>query len=178
MKVLPHVAQNTSNRSSAVPDHIPASEGYVISKQKQKQKRKRKLIVSGWAWHIDMTRRFADHRGHGEFDNNDVWCGDWPIGPLGAQLRCRRLWRRKLNRFVALARRRGLGLRARCAIDEAATPQCGFQLGRQSARLEVGITEFQIAKSVQRNPAHAGREAGFADQYFSSLLGDINPHSV
>ena len=85
--------------------------------------------VSGWAWHIDMTRRFADHRGHGEFYNDDVCCGDWPIGPLGAQLCCRRLCRRKLNRFVDLARRPGLGLRARCAIDEAATPQSGCSAG-------------------------------------------------
>jgi hypothetical protein len=35
-----------------------------------------KTPVSGWAWHIDMTRRFADHRDHGEFDNDDGRCGD------------------------------------------------------------------------------------------------------
>jgi transposase len=44
MKVLPHVAQNTSGRSSAVPDHIAATEGYVISQQK------RKLIEQGFGW--------------------------------------------------------------------------------------------------------------------------------
>ena len=76
-----------------------------------------------------MTRRFADHRDHREFDNDDVWCGDWPIGPLGAQLHCRRLCRRKPNRFVDLARWPGLGLRARCAIDEAATTQSGCLAG-------------------------------------------------
>jgi transposase len=44
MKVLPHVAQNTSQRSSAVPQHIAASDGYVISQQK------RKLIEQGFGW--------------------------------------------------------------------------------------------------------------------------------
>ena len=44
MKVLPHVAQNTSSRKSAVPDHIAASDGYVISQQK------RKLIEQGFGW--------------------------------------------------------------------------------------------------------------------------------
>jgi hypothetical protein len=33
MQVLPHVAQNTSNRKSAVPDSLTASEGYAISQQ-------------------------------------------------------------------------------------------------------------------------------------------------
>ena len=44
MKVLPHVAQNTSNRSSAVPDHIAATDSYVISQKK------RKLIEQGFGW--------------------------------------------------------------------------------------------------------------------------------
>jgi Transposase DDE domain len=44
MKVLPHVAQNTSNRKSAVPDSIDQTEGYVISQQK------RKLIEQGFGW--------------------------------------------------------------------------------------------------------------------------------
>jgi transposase len=44
MKVLPHVAQNTSQRSSAVPQHIAQSAGYVISQQK------RKLIEQGFGW--------------------------------------------------------------------------------------------------------------------------------
>ena len=44
MMVLPHVAQNTSGRRSAVPDHIAASDGYVISQQK------RKLIEQGFRW--------------------------------------------------------------------------------------------------------------------------------
>nr|WP_295781342.1 IS5 family transposase [Rhodoferax sp.] len=44
LKVLPHVAQNTANRKSAVPDHIAASDGYVISRQK------RKLIEQGFGW--------------------------------------------------------------------------------------------------------------------------------
>lgn len=44
MQVLPHVAQNTSNRSSAVPDDIAASDGYAISQQK------RKLIEQGFGW--------------------------------------------------------------------------------------------------------------------------------
>jgi transposase len=44
MKVLPHVAQNISNRKSAVPEHIATSDGYVISQQK------RKLIEQGFGW--------------------------------------------------------------------------------------------------------------------------------
>jgi IS5 family transposase len=44
MKVLPHVTQNTSQRSSAVPQHIAQSDGYVISQQK------RKLIEQGFGW--------------------------------------------------------------------------------------------------------------------------------
>lgn len=44
MNVTPHVAQNKSNRSSAVPDEIAASEGYRISQQK------RKLIEQGFGW--------------------------------------------------------------------------------------------------------------------------------
>jgi transposase len=44
MKVTPHVAQNISGRSSAVPDCIAASAGYAISVQK------RKLIEQGFGW--------------------------------------------------------------------------------------------------------------------------------
>lgn len=44
MKVTPHVAQNKSNRKSAVPDEIAATEGYGISMQK------RKLIEQGFGW--------------------------------------------------------------------------------------------------------------------------------
>jgi transposase len=44
MNVLPHVAQNTANRKLAVPEHIAASDGYVISQQK------RKLIEQGFGW--------------------------------------------------------------------------------------------------------------------------------
>lgn len=44
MRVLPHVAQNTSGRSSAVPDEIADSVGYAISQ------RKRKLIEQGFGW--------------------------------------------------------------------------------------------------------------------------------
>ena len=44
MKVLPHVAQNTSNRKSAVPDPIAASDAYVISQQKLE------LIEQGSGW--------------------------------------------------------------------------------------------------------------------------------
>jgi len=42
MNVIPHVAQNTSGRRSAVPDAIAASAGYAISVQK------RKLIEQGF----------------------------------------------------------------------------------------------------------------------------------
>ncbi|MDB5821739.1 MAG: family transposase [Herminiimonas sp.] len=42
MGVIPHVAQNTSARRSAVPDAIAASDGYVLSQ------RKRKLIEPGF----------------------------------------------------------------------------------------------------------------------------------
>lgn len=50
MKVVPHVAQNTSNRRSAVPDVIAASEGYAISQ------RKRKLIEQGFGWAKSIGR--------------------------------------------------------------------------------------------------------------------------
>lgn len=44
MDVVPHVAQNTSNRKSAVPDSVAKTDGYVISQQK------RKLIEQGFGW--------------------------------------------------------------------------------------------------------------------------------
>lgn len=44
MSVIPHVAQDTSGRRSAVPDTIAASAGYAISVQK------RKLIEQGFGW--------------------------------------------------------------------------------------------------------------------------------
>lgn len=44
MKVVPHVAQNTSGRRSAVPDEIAASAGYAVSQCK------RKLIEQGFGW--------------------------------------------------------------------------------------------------------------------------------
>ena len=44
MNVIPHVAQNTSGRRSAVPDAIAASAGYAISVPK------RKLIEQGFGW--------------------------------------------------------------------------------------------------------------------------------
>ncbi|NCZ76121.1 MAG: IS5 family transposase, partial [Betaproteobacteria bacterium] len=44
MKVIPHVAQNTSGRRSAVPGEIANTEGYSISQQK------RKLIEQGFGW--------------------------------------------------------------------------------------------------------------------------------
>ncbi len=44
MKVVPHVAQNTSGRRSAVPEAIAATLGYAISIQK------RKLIEQGFGW--------------------------------------------------------------------------------------------------------------------------------
>ena len=44
MGVTPHVAQNTSGRSSAVPDAIAQTQGYAVSQQK------RKLIEQGFGW--------------------------------------------------------------------------------------------------------------------------------
>jgi transposase len=44
MAVLPHVAQNTSGRRSAVADSIASTDGYGISQQK------RKLIEQGFGW--------------------------------------------------------------------------------------------------------------------------------
>lgn len=44
MNVVPRVAQNTTNRRSAVPDAIAATPGYAISMQK------RKLIEQGFGW--------------------------------------------------------------------------------------------------------------------------------
>ena len=53
MKVVPHVAQNTSKRKSMAPDHIAASEGYAVLQQK------RKLIERrfGWAKFIGPIRQ-------------------------------------------------------------------------------------------------------------------------
>ena len=47
-------------------------------------------MLSGWAWHIDLTRRFAEHCGQAELDNGELRFGERPIGSLGAQLRYRR----------------------------------------------------------------------------------------
>lgn len=44
MGVIPHVAQNTSGRRSAVPDAIAATPGYAVSMQK------RKRIEQGFGW--------------------------------------------------------------------------------------------------------------------------------
>ena len=44
MKVTPHVAQNTSGRSSAVPEAIAQTAGYAVSQQK------RKLIEQEFGW--------------------------------------------------------------------------------------------------------------------------------
>ena len=44
LKVVPHVAQNTSGRRSAVPDEVAQSEGYGISMQC------RKRIEQGFGW--------------------------------------------------------------------------------------------------------------------------------
>ena len=44
MNVVPHVAQNTSGRRSAVPDAIAQKAGYAVSQQK------RKLIEQGFGW--------------------------------------------------------------------------------------------------------------------------------
>ena len=44
MNVTPHVARNTSGRSSAVPDAVAGSVGYALSQQK------RKLIEQGFGW--------------------------------------------------------------------------------------------------------------------------------
>lgn len=44
LNVAPHIAQNKSGRSSAVPDEIAATEGYALSQ------RKRKLIEQGFGW--------------------------------------------------------------------------------------------------------------------------------
>jgi transposase len=44
MKVTPHMAQNKSNRASAVLDEIASTKGYGISQQK------RKLIKQGFGW--------------------------------------------------------------------------------------------------------------------------------
>ena len=44
LKVIPHVAHNTSNCRSTMPDDIAATEGDGISQ------RKRKLIEQGFGW--------------------------------------------------------------------------------------------------------------------------------
>ena len=50
MKVVPHVAQNTSGRRSAVPNEIATSKGYRVSVQK------RKLIEQGFGWAKSVGR--------------------------------------------------------------------------------------------------------------------------
>lgn len=47
-KVVPHIAQNTSNRKSAVPEAIAKSEGYAISQRL----RKRIEEIFGWGKEI------------------------------------------------------------------------------------------------------------------------------
>ena len=44
MGVVPHVAQSTAGRRSAVPDAIAQSEGYAASQQR------RKLIEQSFGW--------------------------------------------------------------------------------------------------------------------------------
>jgi hypothetical protein len=85
---------------------------------------RRKSTVSVWAWHIDLIARFADHRGHGELDDDDLHSGGGPMGPLGAHdHRC------KIDSAVDQAHWPGLVLSQRCAIDEAATPGFGCSAG-------------------------------------------------
>ena len=50
VEVTPHVAQNTSGRSSAVPETIVSSVGYAISQQK------RKLIEQGFGRAYNLVR--------------------------------------------------------------------------------------------------------------------------
>jgi hypothetical protein len=59
LKVTPHVAQNTSNRSSAIDGRTTRHVGYQISQ------RKRKLIeeIFGWVKTIGLMRK-TRHRGH------------------------------------------------------------------------------------------------------------------
>jgi hypothetical protein len=49
MKVIQHVAQNTSGRHAAVPDEIADTEGYGISQQE------RKLNNQGLGWALDSN---------------------------------------------------------------------------------------------------------------------------
>jgi transposase len=62
MDVTPHVAQNKSNRKSAVLDEIAGTQGYALSQQK------RKLIEQGFGWAklIGPVRQveFPPFRGH------------------------------------------------------------------------------------------------------------------
>ena len=58
LKILAHVAQNSSGRRSAVPDDVAASDGYAISQ------RKRNLIEQGFGWAKTVGRiRQATVRG-------------------------------------------------------------------------------------------------------------------
>lgn len=53
INVLPHVAQNTSGRQSAVPDAVAASEGYEISQEK----RQRTEQGCGWSKTVGHMRQ-------------------------------------------------------------------------------------------------------------------------
>ncbi len=57
LKVLPHLAQNTSGRRSAVPDSVTATEGYAISQQKRKPFEQ----GFGWAKLIGSIRQVMVH---------------------------------------------------------------------------------------------------------------------
>ena len=140
MKVLPHVAQNTSNRRSAVPDHIAATDGYVISQQK------RKLIEQGFGWakFIGPIRQVMV-RGLKKVDQLFVL--------TMAAYNLTRM--RTLEQSVCRRRR------ARKTMKN--------DLNTAGNRPKKGLV-FQIAKSVSEYSTHVGGKVGFADQYFSSLL--------
>lgn len=89
INVVPHVAQNTSGRRSAVPDAIAATEGYAISQQK------RKCIeqVFGWAKSVGSIRQVM-HRGLERVDQlfmlNMAAYNFTRMRGLGAQMRPQR----------------------------------------------------------------------------------------
>jgi transposase len=60
LKVTPHVAQNTTNRRSAIDERTTRHEGYAISQRK----RKRVEEIFGWLKTVGLMRK-ARHRGIG-----------------------------------------------------------------------------------------------------------------
>ena len=57
MNITPHVAQNDTNRRSAVDQRTTRHAGYEVSQRKRKRKRKRVEHSFGWMKMVGMLRK-------------------------------------------------------------------------------------------------------------------------